>query len=105
MKPTTYVMNKASPRLSDEEPDPLERDDPDDDPLHESGDRGLPWDSDDLLDIRNIVDELPVEQQEIVEAMLLGQNHEDLEVTEKYWRYHLAKAVATIRRKMGINLI
>lgn len=105
MKPTTYVMNKASPRLSDEEPDPLERDDSDDDPLHESGDRGLPWDSDDLIDIRNIVDELPVEQQEIVEAMLLGQNHDDLEVTEKYWRYHLAKAVATIRRKMGINLI
>lgn len=104
MKPTTYVMNKASPRLSDEEPDPLERDDSDDDPLHESGDRGLPWDSDDLIDIRNIVDELPVEQQEIVEAMLLGQNHEDLEVTEKYWRYHLAKAVATIRRKMGITL-
>jgi len=98
-------MNKASPRLSDEEPDPLERDDSDDDPLHESGDRGLPWDSDDLIDIRNIVDELPVEQQEIVEAMLLGQNHDDLEVTEKYWRYHLAKAVATIRRKMGINLI
>jgi hypothetical protein len=104
MKPTTYVMNKASPRLSDEEPDPLERDDSDDDPLHESGDRGLPWDSDDLIDIRNIVDELPVEQQEIVEAMLLGQNHDDLEVTEKYWRYHLAKAVATIRRKMGITL-
>jgi hypothetical protein len=96
-------MNKASPRLSDEEPDPIERDDADDDPLYETMDRGLQWDSDDLLDIRNIIVELPVEQQEIIEATLLGQTHEDLDVTEKYWRYHLAKALATIRKKMGIS--
>lgn len=63
----------------------------------------LPWTHDDLIDIKRVIQErMPLKQQEIMEAFLVGNNAEDLGVTEKYWRYHFKRAVQTIKKELGV---
>jgi len=63
----------------------------------------LPWTGDDIVDIRRIVQErLEPRQREIVEAFLTGRTAEEVGVTEKYWRYHLKRAVEFIKKEMGV---
>lgn len=62
----------------------------------------LPWTHDDLIDIKRVIQErMPLKQQEIMEAFLMGNNSNDLGVTEKYWRYHFKRAVETIKKELG----
>jgi hypothetical protein len=35
-------------------------------------------------------------------AFLGGYNYSDIEVTEKYWRYHFAKGVKYIKKELGL---
>jgi hypothetical protein len=97
-----YKMNAAAPRLSDEEPDLMEQEDSDS--AHVSHVEGwLPWSQDDLIDIRRVIEsKMPDKQREILEAFLLGNNAEDLGVTEKYWRYHFKKAIEFIKEELGL---
>lgn len=91
-----------NPRLSDEDPDPIEQDDIEGvSTLMVEG--WLPWDPEDIADIRKVIaTRLPPKQQFILEAFLDGLNYNDVCVTEKYWRYHFAKGVELIRKELKI---
>lgn len=97
-----YKFNCASPRLSDEEPDLLEQEDVEA-ITGMSSEGWLPWTHDDLIDIRKIIEErMPEKQRDILEAFLLGQSCKDLNVTEKYWRYHYQKAIEFIKKELKL---
>lgn len=99
-KTTVHKVNAVSPRLSDEDVDPIEKDDVSEHSMS-SIEGWVPWDLDDIADIRRIVSErLPQKQQFIIDAYLDGLTHNDICVTEKYWRYHFAKAVEFIRKEL-----
>jgi hypothetical protein len=88
--------------LSDEEPDLMEQEDVEG-ITSTSSEGWVPWTHDDLIDIRRIMEsKMPVKQREVVEAFLMGNTAADLDVTEKYWRYHLKRALELIRKEMGI---
>lgn len=106
MKPKYKNKHKVSaiaPRLSDEDVDPLERDDPPAEVNAWMTDDWLPWDPEDIADIKRLISEkMPEKQREIVEAFLDGLNYNDLQVTEKYWRYHFAKGVEFIKKELKL---
>lgn len=91
-----------NPRLSDEDPDPIEQDESEG--ISSSMIEGwLPWDPEDIEDIRKLIaTKLPPKQQFILEAFLDGMNYNDVNVTEKYWRYHFAKGVELIRKELKL---
>ena len=95
-------VNATIRRLSDEEPDPLEHEDSSSEPT--TGGAGwAPWGPDTIQDVYNVVAEkLTAQQREIIEAHLAGYNYHDLAVTQKYWRYHFAAAVAKIRKELKL---
>jgi hypothetical protein len=91
-----------NPRLSDEDPDPIEQDDVEGvSALLVEG--WLPWDPEDIEDIRKLIaNSLPSKQQFILESFLSGLNYTDVCVTEKYWRYHFNKGVELIKKEMKL---
>lgn len=99
---TKHKVNATAPRLSDEDIDPIEQDD--------SESHGqlaiegwLPWDPEDILDIKKLIEtKMPVKQKFIIEAFLDGQNFNDMQVTEKYWRYHFAKGIEFIKKELKL---
>lgn len=102
MKTTHTISASVTPRLSDEDIDPIEADDHKNstDPSIEGW---LPWDPEDIEDIRRIIDErMSDKQQFIMEAFLDGLTCGDVNVTEKYWRYHFAKAVEFIKQELKL---
>jgi hypothetical protein len=99
---TKYKMNCAAPRLSDEEPDLMEQEDVEGIP-GQASDGWLPWTHDDLIDVKRIMEtKMPEKQREVLEAFLTGNNAADIEVTDKYWRYHLKRAIDLIKEEMGV---
>jgi hypothetical protein len=95
------IINCSRPRLSDEEMDPIEQDDSESVSQH-SSEGWVPWDLDDLIDIRRIIDErMPMKQKQVIEAFLVGRTYTDVDMTEKYWRYHYEKAVEFIQKELG----
>lgn len=97
-----YKINCAAPRLSDEEPDLLEQEDVEG-IMGVPIDGWLPWNHDDLIDIKNIIEQrMPEKQKVIIEAFLLGQSCQEIGVTEKYWRYHYQKAVEFIKKELKL---
>lgn len=98
-----HKISAAKPRLSDEELDPLEADDTTHGSTTVSSEGWHPCTHEDLIDIKKIIQtKLPEKQQEVMEAFLSGENYESLGVTEKYYRYHLHKAVEFIQKEMGL---
>ena len=94
-------VNAATPRLSDEEADPLEQDDTE----HASHliEGMQSWNPEDINDIRNLIEEwMPPKQQQIFHAFLEGLSYSDIGVTEKYWRYHFAKGIEFIRKELKL---
>jgi len=95
-------IKAATPRLSDEELDPIEQDDMDGIPV-DVIDPFLPWNQEDILDIKRLIYEhMPEKQREVLHAFLEGLMYTDLNVTEKYWRYHFEKGVAFIKKELGL---
>jgi hypothetical protein len=99
---TTHKISAVAPRLSDEDIDPIEQDE-----LENSSTQiiegWLPWEPEDINDIRRlIVEKMPTKQRFVIEAFLDGQNYHDINVTEKYWRYHFAKGIEYIKRELKI---
>lgn len=99
----SYKLNRANPRLSDEEIDPLELDD-----LEHLSSK-LPMENwtvnghDDMMDVMRVVENvLPTAQRIVIEAFLSGQDNNDIGVSEKFWRYHFAKAVESIKKELGL---
>ena len=91
-----------APRLSDEDIDPIEQDDMD--TISSQILEGwLPWDPEDIIDIKRLIAEkMPQKQQYVIEAFLDGLNYVDIGVTEKYWRYHFAKGVEFIKKELQL---
>jgi len=92
------------PRLSDEDPDPMEREDSKEaDFSIIINDGWLPWTDEDIQDIRKIIDTfLDPKEQFIFEAYLDGLTYRDISVTEKYWRYHFNKGLEIIKRELNL---
>jgi hypothetical protein len=94
------TVNYSKPRLSDEEMDPIEQDDIEG-ISHHMSEGWVPWNVDDLIDIRRIIDErMPSKQRQVIDAFLKGMNFDDVGVTEKYWRYHYEKAIEFIQEEL-----
>lgn len=95
-------INAVTPRLSDEDPDPIEQDDSAEG-YHLLQEGWYPWDNDDIIDIRGIIEtKMPKKQQFIMQAFLNGQMHYDVDVTEKYWRYHFFKGIDFIKKELKL---
>lgn len=89
-------------RLSDEEMDPMENDDSYVEPFAASH-VSSQWVPEVIQDVYNVIaDKLNDRQREIIEAHLMGYTYRDLQVTEKYWRYHWGKAVEKIKKELGL---
>lgn len=99
----THKIRCSNPRLSDEEVDPLELDDMQTQTSTVSTEGWLPWTNDDIMDIKKIINtKLPQKQRFVVEAFLAGQNNRDIRVSEKFYRYHLAKAIEAIKQELKV---
>lgn len=97
-----HKVNAASPRLSDEEIDLLEQDDSEG-VTTEMIEGYLVWTTEDISDVHNLIENfLEPKEKEILCAFIEGFTHVDINVTEKYWRYHFAKGVEFIRRELGL---
>ena len=97
-----HKVNAATPRLSDEELDPLERDD-NEGVTAEMIEGYLVWTTEDVSDVRKLIEfHLAAQERAILTAFLEGMTHAELGVTEKYWRYHFAKGIEFIKRELGI---
>ena len=100
---TEIEVFAVSPRLSDEDTDPMERDDNKESTYFLALDEGwLPWSAEDMVDVRKIIAKLEPKDQFIMEAFLDGLTYSDVSVTEKYWRYHFAKGIEIIRKELDI---
>jgi len=99
---TKHKVNAATPRLSDEELDPIEQDD-NEGVSSDMMEAYLPWNAEDILDVRRlIISRLPTKQQFILESFLEGLTHADINVTEKYWRYHFARGIDFIKKELKL---
>jgi hypothetical protein len=95
-------VKAVTPRLSDEDPDPLEQDELDNSSTN-MVEGWLPWDSEDILDIKRLINGRMVDKQkEIFTAFLEGKSHIDLDVSEKYWRYHFTNGIEFIKQELGL---
>lgn len=99
---TKHKIQAVTPRLSDEDPDPLEQDDVEGTST-QLIEGWLPWEPDDIADIRNLIENnMPYKQREVLLAFLNGQSYNEIHVTEKYWRYHFSKGVEFIKKELGL---
>jgi hypothetical protein len=99
---TKHKINATTPRLSDEDIDPIEKDDSSESYPHQV-EGWLPWEPEDIADIKKLIDEcLTKKQKFVMEAFLDGLTYRDINVTEKYWRYHFGKAIEYIKGQLGI---
>jgi len=97
-----HKVNAVTPRLSDEDPDPIEQDDSAEG-YHLLQEGWYPWDQDDILDIRKIIEtRMPTKQRFVLESFLEGRTFQDIMVTEKYWRYHFSKGVEFIKKELKV---
>jgi hypothetical protein len=99
---TKHKINAVAPRLSDEDVDPIEQDESENSSI-QIVEGWLPWEPEDINDIRRLIaNKMNRKQQFIIEAFLDGQNYHDVDVTEKYWRYHFAKGVEFIKKELKL---
>ena len=99
---TKHKVNAIAPRLSDEDPDPIEQDDaPDGYHLLQEG--WMPWDAEDMNDIRKLISEyMPAKQRFVLQCFLDGLSYSEVGLSEKHWRYHFAKGVEFIKKELKI---
>lgn len=96
----TAKIQAVAPRLSDEDPDPIEQDEIEG--IAEIG-GWLLWDNDDIADIKRIIDRrMNEKQKEVFNAFLQGLSYNDLNVSEKYWRYHFLQGIEFIKKELKL---
>jgi hypothetical protein len=99
---TKHKVKAMAPRLSDEDIDPIEQDDSDS-VSFQIVEGWLPWDPEDIVDIRRLIaQKMPVKQRYILESFLDGLTYNDANVTEKYWRYHFNKGIDFIKQELKL---
>lgn len=95
-------VKAVTPRLSDEDPDPLEQDDVEGTSM-QLVEGWFPWEPEDMADIMKLIHEhMPPKPRQVLLAFLNGQSYKDIYVTEKYWRYYFAKGVEYIKKELGL---
>lgn len=98
-------MNKvkaATPRLSDEELDPIEQDD-NEGVSTDLVEAHLPWNAEDILDIKRLIENrMPAKERFVLAAFLEGLSYHDIQVSEKYWRYHFIKGIEFIKKELKL---
>jgi len=100
---TKYKVNAIAPRLSDEDPDPIEQDDSESATTVILIEGWLPWDQEDIQDIKKLIAlKMPQKQRYVIESFLEGLSYSDAHVTEKYWRYHFNKAIDFIKKELKV---
>ena len=100
---TKHKVKAVTPRLSDEDLDPIEQDDTGGEGYHLLQEGWFPWEPDDIIDIRKLIaTRMPQKQRYVLEAFLDGHMYYDIGVTEKYWRYHFVKGVEFIKKELKI---
>jgi hypothetical protein len=91
-------MAHFSPKLSDEEDDMLELDE------LAFGELELVLMEDDLdlkHDLHKIIEKyLTPDEQAVIIAKLHGYSNTDLEVTRKYWTYHMSNAIPKLKKHL-----
>ena len=97
-----HKINAVAPRLSDEDPDPIEQDE-------NEGvaafliEGWLPWDPEDVTDIKRLIStKMPEKQRKVLQAFLQGLSYTDIGVTEKYWRYHFVAGIEFIKQELRL---
>lgn len=101
-KITVHKVNATTPRLSDEELDPIEQDD-NDGVTTEMIEGYLVWTTEDISDVYTLIENSVGEKERaILNAFLEGMTYLDIGVTEKYWRYHFTKGIEFIRKELGL---
>jgi hypothetical protein len=99
---TKHKVKAMAPRLSDEDIDPIEQDDSDS-VSFQIVEGWLPWDAEDIVDIRRLIaQKMPVKQRYILESFLDGLTYNDANVTEKHWRYHFNKGIEFIKQELKL---
>ena len=99
---TKTKIRAATPRLSDEELDPLEQDD-NEGISTDMMEAFFPWSPEDIIDIKRLISErMPEKQRYIFESFLEGLTHTDVLVSEKYWRYHFNKGIEFIKKELKL---
>ena len=93
-------MAHFSPKLSDEEDDMLEHDD-----VYALNEFDLLLSNDDAdirIDLNRIIEKyLTADEQSVIIAKLHGYTNKDVDVTRKYWHYHLTNAISTIKQHLN----
>ena len=100
----TTKIQAVAPRLSDEDPDPIEQDETEGISSSIIENNGwLLWDSDDILDIKRLIEtRMPENQKQIFNAFLQGLSYNDLNMSEKYWRYNFLLGIEFLKKELGL---
>ena len=100
----TSKVQAVAPRLSDEDPDPIEQDESES--IASSiieGAGWLPWDMEDMDDIKRLMSKnMPEKSRKVLDAFLQGLSYNDIGMTEKHWRYHFDAAVEFIKQEFKL---
>ena len=99
------IVKAAAPRLSDEDPDPIEQDENENvNYITSEGVGWLSWDADDIADIKRLIaNKMLPESKKILNAFLLGLSYNDIHVSEKFWRYHFNVGLQFLKKEMGLR--
>ena len=99
----TTKIQAVAPRLSDEDPDPIEQDETEG--IASSiveGSGWLPWDAEDISDIKRLIAKMPEKQRKVLDAFLQGFSYNDTRMTEKTWRYHFNAGIEFIKQELKL---
>lgn len=100
----TSKIQAVAPRLSDEDIDPIEQDETEGlaSSIVESN-GWLPWDPEDISDIKKIINtKMPEKPRQVLDAFLQGLSYNDINMTEKHWRYHFIAGVEFIKKELEL---
>jgi len=100
---TTHKVKAVAPRLSDEDLDPIEQDEQESIASSLINEGWLPWDAEDVKDIKRLITEkMPQKQRFVLEAFLQGLSYNDIGVSEKHWRYHFNNGLEFIKQELKL---
>ncbi len=100
---TTHKVKAVAPRLSDEDLDPIEQDEQESIASSLINEGWLPWDAEDVKDIKRLIAEkMPAKQRYVLEAFLQGLSYNDICVSEKHWRYHFNNGLEFIKQELKV---
>lgn len=100
----TSKIQAVAPRLSDEDPDPIEQDEVEGISSSITESPGfLLWDAEDIADIKRLINtRMPKKSRQVLDAFLQGLSYNDIHVSEKYWRYHFLEGVEFIKKELKL---